>query len=362
MFDAQTVDTIKRVANEHRIEPAALLAVVEVESAGRTGAMVDGEWRPVIRFEGHWFDDRLTGDKRALARRQGLASPKVGGVRNPRSQAARWALLERAMMIDDTAALESTSFGVGQVMGGNWKALGFSSVHGLVAMARRDLGGQVELMVRFIRRNGLLDELRRHDWAGFARVYNGRLYRRNRYDEKMAEAHARYSGGWRALSPAAGMLRLGSKGRKVRELQALLRRAGFDAGPVDGDFGPATLHAVRAFQAAKGLSVDGIAGPETMAALARYRQRPDEAPGDVPVTRDPDVGVGVGVGVGGGAALETAKRTVDDTLQNTGHALPDQVLVALTILSVGLALGGLAWAGWRIWQKRRTRTGLEGYA
>ena len=361
MFDAATVDTITRVAKKHDLPPAALLAIVEVESAGRTHALVDGRKEPVIRFEGHWFDDRLKGVARTRARRAGLAHPSVGGVKNPRSQAARWRLLARAMEIDAAAALESTSFGVGQVMGGNWKSLGFSSVHELVALARSGVAGQVELMLRFIRVKRLMDEIKRRDWAGFARVYNGPAYARNRYDVKMARAYARYNGA-RVPNPASGMLRVGSSGQKVRELQVLLRRSGFDPGAIDGDFGPATRDAVRSFQAARGLTVDGVVGPETQGALARFRQSTDERPGAVPVTKDTDVGVGVGVGVGGGAALETAKRTVDETLQNTGYALPDQVVVALTILSVGLALGGLAWAGWRIWQKRRTRTGMEGYA
>jgi len=62
-------------------------------------------------------------------------------------------------------------------------------------------------------------------------------------------------------------MRLGSKGVQVAELQADLYKAGYNPGPADGVFGPNTDKAVRAFQAANGLVVDGIVGPATQAKL-----------------------------------------------------------------------------------------------
>jgi peptidoglycan hydrolase-like protein with peptidoglycan-binding domain len=56
--------------------------------------------------------------------------------------------------------------------------------------------------------------------------------------------------------------------REVRSLQTKLTAAGFSPGPVDGRYGPLTIAAVKRFQQADGLVVDGIVGPRTRHALA----------------------------------------------------------------------------------------------
>ena len=68
--------------------------------------------------------------------------------------------------------------------------------------------------------------------------------------------------------------RRGNVGNRVREIQCLLIFWGYNPGAIDGDFGPNTESAVRAFQAdtfrfcdPPGLVVDGIVGPNTWRAL-----------------------------------------------------------------------------------------------
>ena len=63
------------------------------------------------------------------------------------------------------------------------------------------------------------------------------------------------------------ILRLGDRGQDVTRLQELLLESGHDPGPADGIFGSRTDAAVNGFQKAAGLTVDGLVGPMTRAAL-----------------------------------------------------------------------------------------------
>lgn len=58
-------------------------------------------------------------------------------------------------------------------------------------------------------------------------------------------------------------LKLGSIGTDVMEIQALLKKIGYDPGPIDGVFGTKTQMAVVEFQKDNGLTADGIIGPKT---------------------------------------------------------------------------------------------------
>lgn len=70
-------------------------------------------------------------------------------------------------------------------------------------------------------------------------------------------------------APVRPGLRLGARAPIVARMQQLLRTHGFSPGAIDGFFGPKTLAAVKAFQRAKGLVVDGYVGPITWGALER---------------------------------------------------------------------------------------------
>jgi putative chitinase len=63
------------------------------------------------------------------------------------------------------------------------------------------------------------------------------------------------------------ILKRGSTGADVKELQTKLKKAGFNPGALDGDFGGGTEAAVIAFQRSSGLLADGIVGAKTLEKL-----------------------------------------------------------------------------------------------
>lgn len=68
-------------------------------------------------------------------------------------------------------------------------------------------------------------------------------------------------------APRAAVYQLGSRGDNVRTIQTKLKRWGYYNGSVDGVYGKKTADAVRRFQQKNGLTVDGVCGEKTLAAL-----------------------------------------------------------------------------------------------
>jgi hypothetical protein len=194
MFDDATKKEIGKIAKDLGVEEAALLAIAEVESSGKA---VDWNNWPLIRWEGHYFHRFLSklADKTKLnaAVAAGLANPKTGGVKNPKLQEDRYSLLDKAVAIDSDSALMSCSWGLGQVMGSNWKDLGYKSVQELVDRCKGSVAGQVEVMARFIKTNGLVKALQKHDWKTFTTRYNGPSGITAGYDKKIGAAYKKYS-------------------------------------------------------------------------------------------------------------------------------------------------------------------------
>ncbi len=161
-------------------------AVLAVESAG---SGFDKQGRPKMLFEPHVFWRELgPGPKRDKAAAMGLAYPRWKRD-YPKDSYPR---LARAMEIDREAALRSASWGLGQIMGFNCKMAGYPTAEAMASHFVDDEDRHLRAMVKFIVAAGLDDELRRHDWKGFARGYNGPGFAKNGYDRKLAEAFAKW--------------------------------------------------------------------------------------------------------------------------------------------------------------------------
>jgi hypothetical protein len=183
---------IDQIAADLGVEPAAFRAVITVEAAG---SGFDKAGRPKALFERHHFYKHLKDAPglQANAEAEGLAYPKWGTKPYPKGSDAVYAEIERACAIDEEAALLSTSWGLGQIMGSNYKLAGCNSVHEMVSEACESEAGQIRQMASFIRKAGLQDELVAKNWAGFAKGYNGPQYAQNKYDEKLAAAYAKFA-------------------------------------------------------------------------------------------------------------------------------------------------------------------------
>ena len=182
----------ERAAAELGVEVAVIKAVTEVESRG-SGYSSNGQIK--ILFEGHifWKElDKIYGNAEIKATNDTADILHEKWTRKFYKQ-NQWDRLEKAMKINETAALKSASYGMFQIMGFNHKLCGFPDVQSFVDFNKQSEGNQLLCFVRYCLHRGLDDYLRELDWAGFAKRYNGPGYEKNKYDTKMAVAYEKYS-------------------------------------------------------------------------------------------------------------------------------------------------------------------------
>ncbi len=182
-----TEDDYKKAAQKLGCEVAAIKAVSEVESGPHGAFLPSGD--PVILFERHKFS-KFTGGKYDDSH-PGISNRKPGGYGPVSQQHARF---EEAAALDSDAAQQSCSWGRFQVMGFHWKILGYPNLQDFVDGMYASEANHLDAFVRFIDKNGLAKHLKNKSWAALAQGYNGREYKKNRYDEKLAAAYKKYKG------------------------------------------------------------------------------------------------------------------------------------------------------------------------
>ena len=222
-------------------------AVLSVETSG-CGFLPDR--RPKILFERHVFhgltQGRFDGDP------SGISNATPGGY-GP-GGAAQYDRLALAMQRDRSAALQSASWGLGQVMGYHATKLGYASVEAMVDKMVSSEAEQLRAMASFVNVNGLAGALRLHDWPSFAQSYNGANYRINNYDTRLSSAYAAIERG-------------GPPDLTVRAGQMILSYLGHDPNGVDGVMGRMTRSAMNDFQRQSGLPITDFFDDATMQAL-----------------------------------------------------------------------------------------------
>lgn len=166
---------------------AAIRAVATVECSRNA---FDDLGRPTILFERHLFH-RMT-DGRFDASAPDISNGEAGGYGKFSQQYPK---LARAYALDPDAALQACSWGMFQILGSNHQAAGFGSVVAFVRAMCQSESEHLNAFVNFIRAHDAMHRaLCAHDWATFARHYNGPQFHKNDYDRKMADAY-RQNGG-----------------------------------------------------------------------------------------------------------------------------------------------------------------------
>lgn len=189
LTDADYEYAAKRVGCDVRM----VRAFKEVESAGH-GFMSNGQ--PIILFERHYFYRQFllwprpgqSSESRKQERQKIIdagnrdicwQSPLTGKASFPSydrygPSSWQWPRLERARKFSDTAALESASWGLFQVMGENWSRIGWSSVQAFYRAMCTSERDQLDAFIGFcFSKSGLIDALRRKDFNTIAKLYNG---------------------------------------------------------------------------------------------------------------------------------------------------------------------------------------------
>lgn len=193
---------IEAIANYFGILPKLVKTVYSVESSGsgfdpKTGLIK-------IQFEPHVFHAQLRKRgfctslfkfsirKRAYYKVT-VSSPdgKQASVTNTVDvQSEEWKSLDQAIDIHEESALLSTSWGLGQIMGYNFKQAGFASVIEMVTAFKKSEHEQLLGMMKFIFASPKMAKaLITRDWRVFARYYNGPLYEEFGYHKKLESTY-----------------------------------------------------------------------------------------------------------------------------------------------------------------------------
>lgn len=186
----EIVNYLKQSALSLSIDYPLLLAITKAE-AGSKGFIAPN--KPIVLFERHIFYKQL--------KKQGLNVDELSNqypqLINKTSGGYLGGLRENyrlnmAKQINESCAIESTSFGLFQIMGFHWRTLGYVSPQDFEKQMSENELKQTNAFIRFISlktNSKMIVALQEHDYATFARLYNGSNYKKNRYDEKIKETY-----------------------------------------------------------------------------------------------------------------------------------------------------------------------------
>lgn len=335
MMSIEVRNAVIEAAKKYKHNPIQLMAVIDVESAGRVFWNIGGEKLPVIRPEGHYFYRLLKEPQRQQAVKAGLAWPRYSPSLAPRTWSASWATFRKMAKINLDVAIMSCSWGLGQVMGSDYRKLGFTRAIDF-RDANNSLEGQIDIMLRYIDADGLRGALAKggktaDSWRPFARGYNGPAYARLGYHKKMMHAYGKYVSVYNTGFP--------DNKAAIKEIQQTFKTLGYYKGPINGIEDIALIDGIKAFQLNNALDADGRYGIETQRRAVQLLSRKESA------NAEKMVGVG-----GGGAAIGAAGEKIINQispLQTIGGDIMQTIIALVIMAGVALVIYGL-YRRWRL--------------
>lgn len=260
------------IAHQFNVPEASLRAVIETETSG-SGFETAGQVK--FLFEPHQFYKNVPPAKLQTAIAQGLAYKFWKGPGSyPKTPALRWAQFQKAVALDETAAIKSASWGLGQIMGSEYAEAGYDSPQHLLVAFQKSEYEQVLGMMHLVVKRGLDIDMRKFPeieaCKHFALRYNGAAYAKNNYHNKLHDAYVRWNG--RVAPPPEevhdGSLHMGDRdstptGGPVWNAQNLLKQKGYSL-LVDGKFGTGTKITIQAWQEHNSRPVTGFLSKEDL--------------------------------------------------------------------------------------------------
>jgi peptidoglycan hydrolase-like protein with peptidoglycan-binding domain len=180
---SETLDFDALAAQGYNID--LIKAIMAIESNGKA---FDDEGHPFVRFECHLFN-RWSSHKVPCTIRSGRSYSTVAAETNK-------AALLKAMELDKDAAIRSSSFGVMQVLGDNYKALGYDSpTEFYEAMFISQAEQEKAFINQVMNYPSLRNEFKKKypNFSKVARLYNGPGYRQHAYHTKLAQKYTEQS-------------------------------------------------------------------------------------------------------------------------------------------------------------------------
>ena len=163
-MNLELVEIIMKVAKEFGYEDAALASFIETETGGKGFDKTTG--KIIIQFEPAWFRKKAP-----------YAPSGAWSVNKVDVQSKEWIAFNDAFSKNKNGAMESTSIGLGQIMGFHYKRLGFKTVGEMWDDAKVSLENQVRQICKFIQTDkNLLKAIKNKDWNTIASIYNGSGY------------------------------------------------------------------------------------------------------------------------------------------------------------------------------------------